>query len=404
MAERRYRVLLVCSHPVPYAAPIFRLMARHPKLDIKVAYCSLQGAEPAVDPEFGIEIRWDTPLLDGYPWVQVANRSPRPGLGRFFGLVNPGVWKLIRAGNFDAIAVFTGYMYASYWITVAATKLRAIPLLFGTDLTTLIPLDKKAWKVWLKPLVASRVFHMTDLVGVGSSAGRDLMQKLGIPENRIALTPFVVDNDWWTERATHIDRVAVRHEWGVPCEAPVVLFCAKLQPWKRPLDLLRAFAKAELSEAYLVYAGDGPLRKELETEASALGIAERVRVLGFVNQSQLPGVYCAGDVLVVSSEQDACPVVVCEAMLCGTPVILSDEVKGRFDLIEAGKTGFVYSCGNIKELADNLRQVLLDPLRLRRMGVAARARLETWSPRENVEAWVAAIERAVNFKRSKNCQ
>ena len=402
MAERRYRVLLVCSHPVPYAAPIFRLMARHPKLDIKVAYCSLQGAERAVDPEFGIEIKWDTPLLDGYPWVHVANRSFRPGLGRFFGLVNPGLWRLIQVGNFDAVAVFTGYMYASYWITVAAAKLRAAPLLFGTDITTLDPLDKKAWKVWLKPFVASRVFHMTDLVGVGSSAGRDLMRRLGIPEKRIALTPFVVDNDWWTERAAQVDRSAIRHEWGVPVEALVVLFCAKLQPWKRPLDLLRAFAKANLSESYLVYAGDGPLRQELETEASALGIAGRVRVLGFVNQSQLPGVYCAGDVLVVSSDQDACPVVVCEAMLCGTPVIISDEVKGRFDLIEAGKTGFVYSCGNIEELAEHLRNVLHDRLRLRRMGVAAQARMEFWSPRENVEAWAAAIERVVNFRQAKN--
>ena len=65
-------------------------MAKHPGLDIRVAYCSLQGAEPGLDPEFGIEIKSDRPLLEGYPWVFVPNCSLRPGLRRFFGLHQSG--------------------------------------------------------------------------------------------------------------------------------------------------------------------------------------------------------------------------------------------------------------------------------------------------------------------------
>ncbi len=49
-----------------------------------------------IDPEFGVEVKWDTFVLDGYPWVHLPNRSPVPGIGRFFGLFNPGVWRLIR--------------------------------------------------------------------------------------------------------------------------------------------------------------------------------------------------------------------------------------------------------------------------------------------------------------------
>ena len=92
----KYRVLLVCSHPVQYAAPIFREMTQRGDLDIQVAYCSLQGAEPGVDAGFGVEVAWDVPLLEGYPWLQVPNRSPWPGSGRFFGLLNPGLWGLVR--------------------------------------------------------------------------------------------------------------------------------------------------------------------------------------------------------------------------------------------------------------------------------------------------------------------
>ena len=79
--------------------------------------------------------------------------------------------------------------------------------------------------------------------------------------------------------------------------ALVVLFCAKLQPWKRPQDLLRAFAQVVDANAYLVFAGEGPLRSELESESRSLGRRDKVRFLGFVNQSGLPETYTASDIL-----------------------------------------------------------------------------------------------------------
>ena len=107
MPDRRYRVLAIAAHPVQYMAPILRRMAAHPALDLHVAYCSLRGAEAGHDPEFGASIQWDVPLLDGYSWSEVPNRGS--GKESFFGLRNPGLWKLIRGGNFDAILCFTGY-------------------------------------------------------------------------------------------------------------------------------------------------------------------------------------------------------------------------------------------------------------------------------------------------------
>src|SRR5579862_9657928 len=98
-------------------------MAQHPQLEIQVAYCSLQGAESGIDPDFGIEVKWDVPLLEGYPWVQIPNRSPCPGLQRFFGLVNPGLWRLVSRGGFDVVVAYTGYAYFSFWIALAAAKL-----------------------------------------------------------------------------------------------------------------------------------------------------------------------------------------------------------------------------------------------------------------------------------------
>ena len=77
MADQRFRVLAVATHPVQYMAPIFRRMASHSQLQLKVAYCSLRGAEASLDQEFGATVKWDVPLLDGYDWVEVPNKGIR---------------------------------------------------------------------------------------------------------------------------------------------------------------------------------------------------------------------------------------------------------------------------------------------------------------------------------------
>ena len=106
-AGGRSRILYLSSHVVQYSSPLFRRMAQDPRLEILIAYCTLQGATASIDPEFGVEVSWDIPVLEGFPWVEMPNRSPHPGLGRFFGLINPGVWKVIREGAIPADEIST---------------------------------------------------------------------------------------------------------------------------------------------------------------------------------------------------------------------------------------------------------------------------------------------------------
>lgn len=402
MTQRPLRVLFIASHPVQYASPVFRLLAKDPRLEIQVAYCTLQGAESAVDPEFGVRVAWDVPLLEGYPWVLVPNLSWNPGVGRFFGLINTGLWRMLRTSQYDAIISYTGYAYATFWIVAVAAKWIGMPFLFGTDATGLAPRVGSRLKVRIKKLLLPKIFRMADVVIAPSAATRDYLSSLSIPLDRIALTPFVVDNDWWRSRAATVDRGAVRGSWNIPREALVVLFCAKLQPWKRPQDALRAFARADVPGAYMVFVGTGPLSASLKTEAESLAITERVRFLGFVNQTQLPEIYAASDLMVLPSQYDACPAVVCEAMLCGCPPIISNEVRGRFDIVAHGTTGFIFPCGDIQALTRILSSALADRTKLSELGRAATARMETWSPRENIEATVGAVQRAIQFRLARN--
>src|SRR6266436_276541 len=308
MPNRRYRVLFVASLPLQYQAPLFGRMARHPSLDLHVAYCSLRGAEAGHDPEFGANIQWDVPLLDGYSWTNVPNRGS--GAESFFGLFNPGLWKLIRGGNYDAVVSYVGYVRASFWVALAAAKLSNAAFIFGTDAVSLTPRDGPAWK--------------------------------------------------------------------------------------RPLDLLRAFAKADPPNTLLLFAGAGPLLRRLESEAASLGIASRVRFLGFANQSQLPAVYTAADLLVLPSEFEPFGLVVNEAMCCGCAVAASDRCGAARDLVAPVDPRLVFPCGDVAALATILRDAAIDRPRLQSVARVGLAHIQTWSPERNIAATTEAVRLAVS--------
>jgi glycosyltransferase involved in cell wall biosynthesis len=119
-----------------------------------------------------------------------------------------------------------------------------------------------------------------------------------------------------------------------------------------------------------------------------------VRILGFVNQLHLPPVYCASDLLVLPSLHEAFGFVVNEAMLCGCPVAVSDRVGAKYDLVRQGETGCIFPAGDVDALAAVLRDVLSNPDKRKQMGAAARKRMETWSPRQFVDALAEAVELA----------
>jgi glycosyltransferase involved in cell wall biosynthesis len=391
--DPRYRVLIVSSHPIQYASANFQEMARHPRFDLKVVYCSLHGAEPALDPEFGTTVQWDIPLLDGYDWVQVPNRGNNGD--SFWALWNPGLWKLIRAGQFDAVLCYLSYRYSSFWISYFASKLTGSVFLFGCDQHSLLSRDGRAWKSWLKKLGWPLLYSLADQVTVSSNPARSLILSLGVPEQDVTLVPLAVDNGWWEAQLGKVDRAASRATWGANSQTSVVLFCAKLQPWKRPMDILRAFAQADLLDAILVYAGEGAQRQELEREATALGVGKRVRFLGFVNQSQLPAVYAAADLMVLPSEYEPFGVVVNEASCCACPVVASDRVGAAIDLIAPVDSGLIYPCGDLRALSTLLSELCRDHGRLRELGWAAKRRMGSWSPHDTVAGTVEAVGAAL---------
>jgi glycosyltransferase involved in cell wall biosynthesis len=397
MGDSPLRVLFVCSHPVQYMSPLLRRLAEQSELGVTTAYCTLRGAEATHDRDFNATVKWDVPLLDGYRWLEVPNKGS--GSESFLGLRNPGLRKLILEREYDAVVCHLSYVQASFWITYFACRASKTAFLFGCDQNSLEPRDRRVWKRWVKRLLWPRLFGLADQVFVSSSGAKSLIRFLGIPEDRITLTPLVVDNDWWLARSKEVDRNTVRAGWGATPSTAIILFCAKLQPWKRPFDLLRAFAKANVPDSLLVFAGDGPLRPSLQKEAETLGVSGRVRFLGFMNQTELPAVYTSADLMVVPSIFEPFAVVVNESMLCACPVAASDQVGAGRDLISPVDPELIFACGDVQALAKLLRRTLADQSKLLDLGKRSRERMARWSPREYTAAIVEAIRAACARKR-----
>jgi len=388
----RPRVLLVSAQPTQNAAPL-RIMAEDPRVDVLTAYCSLPDPKLFRDAEHLTRGAFDIPMLDGYAWVGLRNYSPVPRLSRFYGLINLGLIKLVA--THDCTIVY-GHSYLSFWIAIATAKVLGKPLLLTTDATYIESQYGGSWKANIKrkllPLLYNRV---ADLVLVPSTMSKRFICSLGVPEDRVVITPYVVDNEYIAEAASLADRKQTRKVWRIPGDALVVLFCAKFLVRKRPQDALQAFARANAAESFLVMVGDGPLAQSLREEATKLGIEDRVRFIGLVKYSRLPEVYAASDVLVFPSEHEPYGLPVNEAMICGVPVIVSDRVGAGYDLVTEGETGFVYPSGDVDRLTEILSEVLCDREKLKRMGEAARGRMERWSPRENAETTIEAVEAAM---------
>ena len=171
-----------------------------------------------------------------------------------------------------------------------------------------------------------------------------------------------------------------------------VLFVGNLLPVKNPDLLLRSFAKLS-TPAQLVIAGKGPLRPQLETQAAALGIANRVEFLGPQLAPQIAEQMRRADVLCMSSLNEGLPNVVIEAMASGLPVVATD-VGGIHEVIDAPWKGTLVPSGDETALTQALDHALAQPVDRQRIADYG----QTLSWQSTAEAYRAILLGAMAVK------
>jgi glycosyltransferase involved in cell wall biosynthesis len=397
-AYRPVRLAYLVSHPIQYQAPLLRRIAAEPGIDLTVFYGSDFSVSGYRDNGFGVDVKWDIPLLGGYKHEFLPALRDNGTAGTFspisFGLTRRLAGEEGSTG-FDVLWVH-GYSTVNQLHGILAAKAAGIPVLVRSD-SSLDDRPRGPVKLLLKRAFFSILRGLVDGVLVSGTKNLAYWRHYMGSELPMFLLPYAVDNEWFQQqsRLAAAGRSALQAELNLDPRRPVILFASKLQTRKHCNDLIAAYEKLSPGEGlepepYLVIVGDGEEREALERQAAATGFRS-IRFCGFRNQSELPRYLDLCSVFVLPSRHEPWGLIVNEAMNAGRAVIVSDDVGCQPDLVTNGVEGFVYPVRDVDALAKALRHVLASPQISAEMGKRALARISNWSFAEDMTSLRAAI-------------
>jgi glycosyltransferase involved in cell wall biosynthesis len=188
-------------------------------------------------------------------------------------------------------------------------------------------------------------------------------------------------------RGREVDRERWRNKEGFAPTDVLFVCVAGLRPQKNHALLVEGFHRGPASDprAHLLFAGTGGLESALEKQIGALGLQERVHLLGA--RLDIAEILNAADVFVQSSDYEGNPLSVMEAMAAGKPIVCT-AVGGVPELVENGKCGLLVPQRNAKALAGTMRYMLENPRARKSMGEASvRRAVERFDLRVMTEAY-----------------
>jgi len=267
--------------------------------------------------------------------------------------------RLMRRERIDAV-VTVGAGDKMFWGRLAA-RLAGVPVIASALHSTGWPDGVGRLNRLLTPITDA-------FIGVAKPHGQHLVEQEGFPAERVHVIPNGVDTSRF---APSVDAAATRTGIGLSPDAPVVGILAALRPEKNHSLFLQVAARVlrKIGDAQFLVIGDGPLRPQLEALAQELDIAKAVHFLG--NRSDVPELLGAIDVLALTSDNEANPVSILEAMSVGKPVVATD-VGSVSESVEQGETGYLAPAGDAGGLAERMIALLDDPLLSQQMGQRGR--------------------------------
>lgn len=385
------KLAIIASHAIQYQAPLWRRLHHDCGVDLEVLYASLAGSEPVYDPGFGKTVRWDVPLLDGYPWRKMRNR-PLAWINWRLGYRVPDIQDVLREGRFTHV-LLVGKEYAYYNEAMLAARRLGLSILYKAE-------SHPAKGHLLLEMIArgSRRFWYRR-VDAFLCAGRyqfEEYERMGVRQEQMFFSPYCVDNDHFEaqRRELCIQRNDIRRSYGFAPDVFVVGYSGKLYPRKNPMELIRAMSHLPVHAGKfgLLMVGDGAQKAACERMARSL-LHMPIVFTGFLNQTELARAYTAMDLFVMPSLWETWGLVLNEAMVFGLPVIATTSVNAARDLIDQGQNGYTYASGDDAALTECIRRVFERTGRDRSMGEHSRKRIAAYS----VEAACDGIMQALHI-------
>ncbi len=372
----RKNVLFLCSSPTPYRNPLFGEISRHRDIKLFVCFCVWRsGTRP-----------WKLGGLDGVRHEVLRGWHIPTGKGNYVR-INWSVLPCLIKEEPDVV-VIAGYNHPTMLMALIYCVLTRTPFLVQGETWR----ARSGWKSVLKRRFLHPLLFRAQSFLVTGRLARDYWIREGYPAERIKVFANTPDIEYLQREVLKITserKSALREDWGC-AERRVLVFVGRLIRAKG-LDLLLEALRAleDRKRPFLVIIGDGVERARLECAAEGLP----VQFLGFLQKSSLPEIYAAADGFVLVSRREPWGVVVNEAMACGLPLVLSEQVGAHGDLLVEGDggNGILVEGPEFKPLREALQQFgELSCEQLRRMGAESRRIIEGWKYGFSVENFVSA--------------
>lgn len=231
----------------------------------------------------------------------------------------------------------------------------------------------------LRRVVTNRIFRDASVVVLNSEYTRGLVLRLGVDPFRVTVINPPLDLKGYP---LDLDTAAVDERFRLTGKR-VLLTASRLVKRKGHAQIIEAIARLRERYPELVYVmtGDGDYRWELEELARRHGVADRVRMPGFVSQAELRQLYHRAEVYISPSQEDqgdieGFGIALIEAGAYGKPVI-AGRSGGVTDAVVHGETGFLVNPFDIEEITRKLSLLLDDAAMRDQLGKAGRAQVVT---------------------------
>ena len=209
----------------------------------------------------------------------------------------------------------------------------------------------------------------TRVIAVSAAVARELRSQGILRDEQIAIIPNGVDVDRFTN-------ACVEKDGGL-----LVGSIGELRTLKRHDDFIRAAARiaSRFPETEFVLAGvdtstSGEVRNQLEGLVVELGLSDRFRFLGWVEDAEK--LLCEMDVFVSASETESFGLAIVEAMAADTAVVAT-ATEGAQEVIEDQKTGLLVPIGDVDRIAAAVTELLANPEKRREIGARAKEAAKT---------------------------
>lgn len=196
---------------------------------------------------------------------------------------------------------------------------------------------------------------------------------------------------------TTASRAQLRHGLGLDDHAVAALLVATLRPEKRAHDFVEAVTRAHRANSNVVglVAGDGPERPTVQALADR---GQGVRLLGY--RDDVADLTRAADIFVLTSEHEAVPMAILEAMAAGLPV-LATRVGDIPSVVVHGESGWLVPAGDVEAMAARLLELAADSQLRTTLGAAgARRHRDRFDAATMIDAYADALHRSVAVRRS----